>query len=413
MTAPARLWRHRDFMLLWFGQSVSRFGDQFTALAIPVIAAYSLGAGPLEMGYLGAAGTVPFLLFGLLVGVWLDRMRRRPVLVIADALRGLVIGTIAVLGLVRLLHLSFLYVAAFVVGILTVFFDVAYQSYLPALVERRQLVDANSKLETTSSLAQVVGPGLAGAVITALSAPVALVFDALSFGLSAGTFRAIRKSELLPDPAGRRSLAAELAEGLKVVVRDARLRAIAICTGWANFFSSAIFSALIILYLKDALNFDPLALGLVFALGGTGGLLGALSSSRFAARIGVGPSIILGAFVSGVAFLPLTFVQGDLAIVEISALMFVLVFGMLVYNVNQVSYRQALVPLRLQGRLNATMRTIVWGTLPLGALFGGFLGDAVGLREAILLNVIGGAVAFLWVLLSPVRTVREMPETSE
>ena len=131
------------------------------------------------------------------------------------------------------------------------------------------------------------------------------------------------------------------------------------------------------------------------------------------ARIGVGPSIILGAFVSGVAFLPLTFVQGDLAIAEVSALMFVLLFGMLVYNVNQVSYRQALVPLRLQGRLYASMRTIVWGTLPLGALFGGFLGDAVGLREAILVNVIGGAVAFLWVLLSPVRIVREMPETWE
>jgi predicted MFS family arabinose efflux permease len=400
-------------MLLWFSQSVSRFGDQFTALAIPVLAAYSLGAGPVEMGYIGAAGTVPFLLFGLLVGVWLDRMLRRPVLVLADVLRGLVIGAIAVLGLLGFLHLSFLYAAAFVVGVLTVFFNVAYQSYLPALVERKQLVDANSKLETTSSLAQVLGPGLAGAVIAFLSAPIAMLFDALSFGISAGTVRAIRKTERGPDPAAGRSLSADLREGLSVVFRDRRLRAIAVCTGWSNFFASAVFSALIILYFKDALHFDPLTIGLVFAIGGIGGVVGAIASSPVAKRVGVGPSIVFGAAGSGAALLPVTFVHGNLTLVAVSALWFLLFFGALVYNVNQVSYRQALVPLRLQGRLNATMKTIAGATAPLGSLFGGFLGNAVGLSSAILLSVIGGTFSSLWVLFSPVRTVREMPERPE
>ena len=411
MAAPSGLWRHRGFLLLWLGQSVSRFGDQFTALAIPVIAAFMLGAGPVEMGFLGAAATLPFLLFGLLVGVWLDRMRRRPVLIVADVFRGLLIAGIAVLGIWGLLHIAYLYAAAFVIGVLTVFFDVAYQSYLPSLVERKKLVDANSKLETTSSLAQVLGPGIAGAIVTLLSAPFAMIFDALSFGVSAGTLRAIRQEESPPDPSGRRSLASELAEGLRVVFQDRRLRAIAICTGWSNFFSSAIFSALVILYLKDALGFDPFLIGLLFTAGGVGGILGALVSSRISRRIGVGSSIVFGALVSGIALLPFPFVQGPLTLPFLSILWFLTVFGTLVYNINQVSYRQALVPLRLQGRLNATMRTIVWGTLPLGALFGGFLGDAIGLQPAILIGVVGMAFAFLWVLLSPVRQVRDMPET--
>src|SRR3989441_7352804 len=223
MAKPAPLWRHRDFMLMWLGQSVSRLGDQFTGLAIPVIAVYVLGAGPFENGLLGFAGTLPFLLFGLLVGVWVDRRQRRSVLILADLGRGAIIGTIAFLGLASLLQMTYLYVFSFFIGILTVFFDVAYPAYLPVLVERRQLVDANSMLETSNSVAGTGGNALAGAVIQILRAPLSMVFDAASFLFSAGTLFAIRKREAPPDAAQRRSVLAEVAEGLKIVVGDRRL----------------------------------------------------------------------------------------------------------------------------------------------------------------------------------------------
>src|SRR5436309_1403607 len=206
MASTPSLWRHRDFLLLWSGQSVSRIGDQFTGLAVPYMAAYVLAASPGEMGLLGAAGTVPFLLFGLLVGVWVDRRQRRSVLIRADIGRGLMIATIAALAFVGLLHMAYLYVFSFLIGILTVFFDVAYQAYLPALVERKQLVDANSKLETSNSVANTGGPALAGAVIELFKAPIAMVFDAASFFFSAATLIAIRKREPTPDPGQRRSV---------------------------------------------------------------------------------------------------------------------------------------------------------------------------------------------------------------
>ena len=411
MAAPT-LWRHRDFLLLWGGQSVSRLGDQFTGLAIPVIAVYSLAASPLEMGVLGAAGTLPFLLFGLLVGVWVDRRERRGVLIVADLGRGAMITTIAVLGFASLLHMAYLYVFAFLIGILTVFFDVAYQAYLPALVERRQLVDANSKLETSNTIAQTGGPAVAGVVIELFKAPVAMIFDAATFFVSALTLVGIRKREATPDASKRQSILAEIREGIGVVLGDARLRYIATCTAWANFFSSAVLSALLIIYLKDSLGFTPITLGAMFGIGSVGGVLGAIAASPIAKRIGVGSSIIVGAALFSLALVPLPFVTGPLAFPVIAGVFAMALFGNLLYNINQVSFRQAIVPIRLQGRLNATMRTIVWGTLPAGALAGGALGDAIGVRPAIILGLVGGAFAFLWVLFSPVRQVREMPESA-
>jgi MFS family permease len=411
MVATPSLWRHRDFMLLWIGQSVSRFGDQFTGLAIPVLAVFSLNATPGEMGLLGAASTFPFLLFGLLVGVWVDRRKRRSVLIAGDFGRGVLVGTIAALGLAGLLRMTYLYAFTFVIGVLTVFFDIAYQAYLPDLVDRPQLVDANSKLETTSSLAQVTGPAVAGTVITLLTAPAAMIFDAFSFFFSTSTLVGIRRPEVAPDPGQRRSVLSEVRQGLSVVFEDRRLRSIAACTATANFFSSAVFTALIVLYLKDALGYDPFAIGLLWGVGGIGGIAGAVLAVHVTNRLGVGPTIILGALLSGIAVLPLPFVTGPLAFPVIAMCIFATLFGSLIYNINQVSFRQAIVPMRLQGRLNATMRTIVWGTLPLGALVGGVLGSLFGLRNAIVIGVIGGAFAFLWVLFSPVREVKVIPES--
>lgn len=404
------LWRHRDFMLLWVGQSVSRLGDQFTALAVPIIAAFSLGAQAAQMGLLAAAGTLPFLLFGLPAGVWVDRWERRRVLILGDLARGILVGAIAVLGIASLLRLDLLYVLAFVIGVLTVFFDIAYQAYLPSLVDRAQLVEGNSKLETTNSLAGVTGPAVAGFVIHLLSAPFAMVFDAASFFFSSGTLVSIRARERPKEVTARRSLISEVREGLHVVFGDARLRSIAGCTAWSNFFNSIVFNALLILYLKDNLGYDALLIGLLFGIAGLGGVVGAIVVGKVTDRVGVGPAIVLSAVVFGLGTLPLPFVGGPTAFPILAIALFATFVANVIYNINQVSFRQTVVPLRLQGRLNATMRTIVWGTLPLGALVGGLLGDLLGLQRAILVGVIGGAFGFLFVLLSPVRHIRSMPE---
>src|SRR5213594_4867920 len=214
MASTPSLWRHRDFLLLWSGQSVSRIGDQFTGLAVPYMAAYVLAASPGEMGFLGAAGTVPFLLFGLLVGVWVDRRAKRSVLIFADLGRGTMVAAIAVLGIIGLLHLAYLYVAAFLIGVLTVFFDVAYQAYLPAIVDRGQLVDANSKLETSNTIAGTFGPSIAGPVIDLFKAPFAMLFDAASFIVSAASLGAIRRRETIPARPPGESILPQIREGL-------------------------------------------------------------------------------------------------------------------------------------------------------------------------------------------------------
>jgi MFS family permease len=412
MGEPATLWRHRDFLLLWTGQSVSRVGDQFTGLAVPYIAAYLLGAGPAEMGLLGAAQTLPFLLFGLLVGVWVDRRQRRSVLILADLGRGTLIAAIAVLGLAGLLHLAYLYVFGFFIGVLTVFFDVAYQAYLPALVQRAQLVDANSKLETSNTIASFAGPSIAGPIIDLFRAPFAMLFDAASFFFSAGSLAAIRVRESIVPRSPSESVLGQILEGIRIVGRDSRLRYIAACTAWSNFFSSAVFSALFFLFLKE-LGFIATTIGLLFAAASIGGIGGALVSGRIAKRIGVGPAIVLGAALFSFPTLPLPFLPaGPIAFLALGVMLGVSFFGNLLYNINQVSFRQAIVPVRLQGRLNATMRTIVWGTLPLGALTGGALGEGIGLRSALIVALFAGTIAFLFVLLSPVRAIREMPEAA-
>lgn len=396
-------------MLLWIGQSVSRLGDQFTGFALPVLAVVTLHPGAGEMGVLAAAGTLPFLLFGLLVGVWVDRLRKRPVLIVGDLGRGILVGSIALLGFAHLLQMTYLYAFSFAVGVLTVFFDIAYQAYLPVLVPRETLTDANSKLETTSTMAQVAGPSLAGVVVELFTAPAAMVFDAFSFFFSTGAMLRIRKDEPRSERSARGSLRADLREGLHVVLGEPRLRMIAGCTGTSNFFSSALF-ALFVLYAIDELGFSPLALGIVQAIGAAGGVAGALAATPIANRVGVGWAIIVGAVLFGFAAIPIPLAAGSLAFWIIGASLALTSFGSLLYNINQVSFRQTIVPIRLQGRLNATMRTIVWGTLPLGGLAGGILGETFGLRQAILIAAIGGCFAFLWVLLSPVRAIREMPE---
>lgn len=407
--APATLWRHRDFMKLWVAETISLFGSQFTMLALPLIAAITLQATPTEMGVLSAVETAPFLLIGLFAGVWVDRRRKRPILIAGDIGRALLLISIPLAAIAGMLSIYQLYVVGFLVGICTVFFDVAYQSYLPVLVNRDQLVEGNSKLEVSRSTAQLTGPGLAGLLIQALTAPIAIFLDVLSFIISALCLGLIRPTEPPTAQSTRAPMIAEIREGLGVVFGNRYLRAIAGCTATSNFFGAAG-GALLILFATRDLNLTPAAIGIAFGLGNIGGLGGALVAGRLATRIGVGRIIIGAILIGGIGGLPIVFATPTTAIPALIFSSFFMGMGGTIYNINQLSLRQAIVPHRLMGRMNATMRFLVWGTLPLGGLLGGVLGELLGLRAAMIVGGFGGLLSFLWVLASPVRTLTHIPE---
>ena len=419
-TTPSRrpsLWRQGDFMKLWTGQTISQFGDEITLLALPLVAIVTLGAGALEMGALGVIRFLPWILFTLPAGVWVDRMRRRPILLSADVARALVLASIPIAFLGGWLTIWQIYVVAFLAGTLEVFFDVAYQSYLPTIVERDELVEGNSKLELSRAGSSVVGPTVAGFLVEALRAPFAILVDAISY-LGAVLFIAlIRKSETGPvahDPAdGKRpSMWEEARAGLGYVRDSPYLRSIAACTGTFNLFGN-VGQAVALLYIVTVLELSPATIGLIFAIGNTGVLLGALTGGRLAKAFGTGPVIIGTAMLGGLSLLSIPLAPVDDPFWFLVAGGIIGGFSTVVYNVNQVGLRQAITPDRMLGRMNATMRLIVWGTIPIGAALGGVLGSTVGLQSALWVAAAGAIGAFLPVFFSPVRTLREIPAQAE
>jgi MFS family permease len=357
---------------------------------------------------------LPFILISLPAGVWVDRMRRKPILVTADIGRALLLASIPAAYWLDILTIWQLYVVGFVVGILTVFFDVAYQSYLPSLIARDQLVEGNSKLEISRSAAQLASPGLAGVLVEAIRAPGTVLLDAVSFFLSAIFLFRIRAEERAPTQEERQAgpgMKEEVKEGLRWVFGNPYLRWIAASTATFNFFGNIIF-AVYLVYAVRTLDIRPGVLGLIFTISSIGYLSGALLANRLSRRFGVGPTIIIGA-AGSVATLLLAVAPESNPIPFLIAAQAISGMGVPIYNITQVSFRQAITPERLQGRMNSVMRFIVWGVMPLGALLGGALASWVSLRFAIWVGAIGMSLAVLPVLLSPVRTLREMPEPVE
>jgi MFS family permease len=409
------LWSHPDFLKLWTGQTISEFGSQISQLAIPLLAAVSLHASAFEFSLLGVLGFMPFILFALPAGVWVDRLRRRQILIVGDAARALLLALVPILWALHELRMWHLLVLQFVIGIFTVFFDVAYQSYLPALIEREHLVDGNSKLQLTVSVSQVAGPSVSGALIAAVTAPYAILADAVSFVASTLFMVTMRHRETPPqhdDATPRPKMWPQVKEGLQWVAGHPWLRAIAACTGSSNFFSSVLF-AIVVLYMVRTLHLSAFEIGFVFAVGSAGSILGALATGRLNKALGVGRTIVLTAAVFSVAGLavPLAPKSFPLPLLMLAQVMFG--FGSVTYNITQVSLRQAITPERLQGRMNAAMRWIVWGTIPLGSLAGGAIATWWGLRTALWVGALGGLVPFLPVALTSVRKIREMPEPVE
>ena len=348
-----------------------------------------------------------FPLFGLFVGVWADRHRKRPTMIVADLGRAFFLGLIP-LSVFFSLNMGILYAVAFAVGTLQTFFDISYQAYLPFLVRSDQLVEGNSRLETSRSAATVIGPSLAGFAVQLVGAPLAVLGDVVGYFGSATFLSQIRRPE--PSPPKRDvHISKDIKEGLQVIFQSRNLTSIALCTGTFNLFFNG-FMVVFQLLLLRTFGFSPGEFGLVFGIGGLGAVLAAMTSIRVIRALGVGVSVIIGIHICGFPFVSFFMVGKDLAFAAAVVAFFVSSFGGVLYNVAQVSYRQALVPLELQGRKNASMRVLGWGPIPVGAILGGVLGGVIGVRSSILVTAVATSLAFLWVMFSPVRKVKEIPE---
>ncbi|MEQ0564631.1 MFS transporter [Amycolatopsis sp. NEAU-NG30] len=402
------LFFHADFRRLWAGDTASQFGTAVGYTAVPLLAAVTLAATPFEMGLLTAAQTLAFLLVGLPAGVWVDRLRRRRVMLTADFARFALLLSVPLAWWAGVLTLTQLVVVVLLVGFATVFFDVAYQSYLPSLVGRERLLEGNAKLQAVQSVAQVAGPSGAGVLVQLITAASTVLGTAVGYLTSALCLLRIRAVEPEPERSGHARLLPQIAEGLRFVFSDKPLRASVACTATANLFGGA-FVAVQVLFFTRTVGLSPAVVGVMLAVGGAGGILGAVFSGVLTRRIGHSRTIWLIPLLSWPAHLLVPWTGADWRLVLAAFGEVVYGFGVIVYNVAQVSYRQAICPDRLLGRMNASVRFLVWGTLPLGGLLGGALGEGLGLRGAVWVAVAGEAAAALWVVCSPLRRMTDLP----
>ncbi len=407
----AGLWRHPDFLKLWAGQTVSLCGSEVTALALPLTAVLVLKAGPAQMGLLRAIESVPALLVALLAGVWVDRVRRRPLLIGANLGRAALLGSIPVAASLGLLRLDVLYIVAFAAGTLAVVFSVAYSAFFPSLVAPEHLVEGNTKLEMSRSVAQIAGTGLGGTLVQLLTAPVAIAVDAFSFVVSALSIAAIRAPETRPAPrGGRRGIQGEIGEGLRVMGGDGLLRALTGSTAVINLFAG-IQNTLYVLYAIRTLHLSPALLGLVGAVYSACGLLGVVLGGWVVRRRGVGPTITGAALLIGVSSLLLPAAAGpsSASVALFAGGMGLMGIGDAVYNINASSLRQAITPRGAQGRVAASMRMVILGGQVVGAFLGGILGGWIGLRPMLAVAGAGMLLGFVWLVLSPARTLHTIP----
>lgn len=413
-TSPAdagrpSLLRHRDFMLLWTGQTISEVGSVITPFALPFLAVTALNASNFQVGLLTALGSLAFLLVALPAGVVVDRVARHRLMMWCDVLRAAVVATVPVAWYLDTLTLTHLCAVALVTGSLTVFFDVAYQSYVPVLVDKEALIDANGKLGTTSSAAATIGPTVAGVLVATIGGARALAADAVSFLVSAVSLFLIRTPEPKPArPDGPRpAFRKEMGEGLGFVVRHPVLRRIVACTGTVNLFAHMAL-AMEMPFLIRELGLSPGKAGLLLALGTVGGVLGGLLAGRLARRVGSARIIWLAPLVLGLPsyLAPLAYPGWRVVLYGIG--WFAFTFGAVVYNTAQVTYRQQICPPELLGRMNAAVRWIVWGTIPLGALLGGAFATWFGLRPTLWIGLVGASLGGLWVYFSPLRRLRDV-----
>ena len=398
------LWRHADFLRLWFGQTISVFGSMIGGAALSFTAILFLKATPFQLGVLNAMQIVPALLAGLFAGAWVDRLRRRPLLIGADIGRALVLASLPLSALLGMLHIGQVYVVALLVSILTIIFDVAYQAYLPGLVGKDELVEGNSKLSASAAVAEFGGFSIAGWLVQALTAPFAILIDAASFGVSAITLGLIRSREAEVIPAEHPDMYREIGDGLQAVRQHVLLRAIAAAV-FVEGLAGGIFGALVVLYMSRGLGFNPGILTMIWAVGGVSAFAGAALAPRLTRRIGPGRLMIAGLVVFGISSMFIPRASGATLLSAIFLIIAQTGDGFFtVYEINRVSLVQGLVVERLLGRVNATMRFLALAAALLGSLLGGLLGETLGVRTTLVMGACGTLLAAL--ALSPLRSLK-------
>lgn len=415
LLSPSDPARDPDFRRFWLGETVSLLGTQVTALALPLTAILVLDAGPAEIGLLGAASFIPFLLFGLPAGAWIDRRRRRPVLIAANVGRAVLIGLVPLAAALGVLRFELLAAVAFLVGTLSVAFEVGYLAYVPRLVGSDRLLAANARLSASASAAEVGGPGLAGLLIGALSAPFALLVDALSYVVSAVSLATIRHPEPAPrvDGAARPGIVRELRAGLRTVFGHRVVRVLAAEAATFNVFNQ-VFVGVLLLHATRTLGLDAPTVGAMLSIGSIGAVLGSFAAAPIARRLGLGRALLAMMILACTTPLAVPFVSGPPAVAAaLVAFLFALEgFGIAVTVVHVISLRQAVTPDGMLARMHATYRTLTYGMIPLGALLGGLLGEVLGLWPTLLVGAIGIALAPVWVVFSAVPRIRSLGDVT-
>jgi predicted MFS family arabinose efflux permease len=411
---PPSLWRHGDFNLLWAGQTVSVIGSGITELALPTLAVLQLHAGPLQVGLLAACQRFAFPLLSLPVGVLADRVSRRRLMLGADLGRCLLLGAIPVLSAFGALHLWQLYVLATLTGGLSVVFDLAYLAYMPSLVGRAHLADANARLEFSFSAANIGGPGIGGLMVQAVGAARTMALDAASYLVSAAMLLLIGRREMPPaphdlPPFSARQMRSEIVEGVRVVRRDPMLRSLLLTMGGFIFGAHCV-DAVVVVYAYRTLHFSPGTLGAVFTLTGVGSIFGAAGVGAIRRRLGVGRTIVATGVACGLSLvaIPIASLGAPVAVLSITGVLRG-AFGT-INNTTQVTLRQLATADRLHARMNAVFRTVYWGAWPLGDLVGGALGSLLGLVPAMLIGGILGTLSMASMLMTPAGRVRSFPE---
>ena len=404
------MWQNLNFRKLWIANSVSSFGTQVTILALPLTAVTFLHASPVQMGILTACGTLPYLVASLPTGVWVDRLRRRPILIMADISRAVLLGMIPLLAVFGILRIPHLYLAAFLTATLSLLYDVTEGTYLPMIIGREQLVEGNSQLAMIDTTAELTAPAIAGGLVQLLTAPIAIAIDAVSYLWSAFWLGRIQRQESKPVHDGQGNVWREIREGIAYLAHNPLLRP-SILTGMQWQLFGGMKDALLILFLAETLRLPPVTIGLVYAVGSLSGLVATRLSTKALQKFGPGPVMIGAALLVGTGWLIVPLAVGTpwMAFGVITVGMLIAGAGNMLWNVTTSSVTQAITPNQLLGRVNASDRFLTEGALPVGALIGGWLAEQWGLRSTLLLSCSGVFLGAVWVWFSPLRTFHHLP----
>lgn len=398
------LWRNPDFLKLWTGQTISELGSRITRDGLPLAAVLVLGANPSQMAFMTAVGAASALIFGLMAGVWVDRMKRRPILIVADLARAAILLSIPLAAFAHRLTMTQLYVAVALTGVFTVFFDVAYQSYLPGLVGSENLLEGNSKLAMSGAIAEIVGPSLTGVLVQLITAPIAILFDAISFLVSALSVGLIAKPERehVPEATPPHPIA-----GLRFVFHHPVLRPVAAFMV-TMFFSYGLIGPLYVLYAIRDLHLNPARLGVVIAMGGIGAMIGSTLAPIISRRLGVGRTLWLSTITTGLAIACLPLAHGSVTMVMGFLIVQQLLgdTGSAVLFVNEITLRQSVTPSEVLGRVNAAMQLATRGMYPVGALVCGMVSGILGVRMTLAVGVAGIFIGSCFLLAPSVRRLK-------